>query len=379
MQDMIFVTRPFLPPLDEVAPYLARIWQSRVLTNRGPLHEELVTSLKTLFDVQGLSLLTNGDAALLAALMSLDLKGSVVTTPFTFASTVHSIHLAGLTPIFADIGADDFNLSPAAVEAAIRPDTTAILAVHVYGTPCDVEGLAEVANRHGLKLIYDAAHAFGVRFNGKSIVQFGDMSALSFHATKSYNTFEGGAIASPKIELQDRINILTNFGIRGEDDIPFVGFNGKMSEFHAAIGLAQLKYIDHILLQREEISNWYREELSQIQEIKIPSLKAGVDHNYSYFPILFDSSHPPSVIEIQGSMKREGVMVRRYFSPLLSNLEIYSHLPSANKENLPTANNIAGRVICLPIYPGLSLEDRRRVVAALKKALQRPSATFGPL
>ena len=368
MDEEIYVTRPFLPAIGELIPFLEEIWSKKILTNRGPLHERLRAALKRRWSLASLSLLNNGDSALYAALNAFDTRGSVITTPFSFVSTSHSILRAGLTPIFADISEEDFNLSPNAVEAAIRPDTTAILAVHVYGKPCDVDGLEAVARRNGLRLLYDAAHAFGVRHRGRSILQYGDASILSFHATKVFNTFEGGAVASPHASVEECVDRYSNFGIEDEESIPLVGFNGKLNEFQAAAGLVQLQHLDEMIARRKAVSNWYRRELAAFSGVRVPDVGASTDYNYAYFPILIEGGGAGARDLIKEEMGTYGVFPRKYFYPLISNTGPYRGLPSAVQENLPVANAVAAKVLCLPLHQDLSASNITRVMEVFAAA-----------
>ncbi|UYZ09256.1 DegT/DnrJ/EryC1/StrS family aminotransferase [Agrobacterium salinitolerans] len=369
-QSNIFVTRPYLPPLSEILPYLEAIWENKILTNNGPLHQKLEGVLKANFSVEGLSLMNNGTSALMCPLMTLPKGSQVITSPFTFAATTHSIAMLGLEPVFADIDPDYYGVTPSAVEAAITPATSAILAVHTYGTPCDVEGLKSVADKYGLTLIYDSSHAFGVNYMGRSLVSYGDYSTLSFHATKSFNTFEGGAVISSSTEREAIINKIKNFGIASESDIPMLGFNGKMSELNAAVGLAQLEHFEAIREARREVHEWYVENLESLEGIEICKQRPGVQPNYSYFPILITRRSRRNRDEVFNLMSEMGVIARRYFAPVMSGLPMYQKLPSADPRNLPVANRIGAEVLCLPIYPDLSVDDRDRVLQSLKKALQ---------
>lgn len=368
--DPIYVTRPFLPPLTEFKPFLERIWATHELTNNGPLHRELELTLERYFDAGSLVLYNNGMSALLGALLSLKLTGSVITTPFTFAATTHAIPLCGLKPIFADISADDFNLSAESVERAIAPDTTAILAVHVYGRPCDIDGLADVARRHGLRLIYDASHAFAVKYRGRSILAAGDASTLSFHATKTYNTFEGGAVVSHDQAVTEQLKRVKNFGIAGEGDVPEIGFNGKMNEFQAAVGLAQLAHFDEITRQRRDVAEWYDGVLSDLPEVRSIPVSGEVEHNYSYYPVVLTDRCAVSRDDVLKRMARQNVFPRRYFYPLTSEFPAYRSLASADPAGLPNAHLAADRVLCLPLYPDLAISDRERVRDALFQAVR---------
>lgn len=355
--DPIFVTRPFLPELDELLPSLREIWDNRVLTNGGPFHQRFEKALAEYLGVEHLSLFNNGTIALITALQALEITGEVVTSPFSFVATGHALLWRGLTPVFADIDPNTFNLDPAAVERALTGQTRAILPVHCYGRPCDLDGLARVADRHGLKLIYDAAHTFGVRVRGRGLASFGDLSVLSLHATKVFNTFEGGAIISPNAEMKAKIDRLKNFGFAGETTVEVAGLNGKMNEFSAALGLTQLKHVERVLRARGEIDRQYRERLTGVPGLSCHGWPEGTAANYAYFPILVDDTiFPLSRDELYEKLKNEGVYTRRYFYPLISEFSMYAGLPSAWPDNLPVATEVSRRVLCLPIYPELELK-----------------------
>ncbi len=361
----VYVTRPFLPPLEDFTPYLQRIWESRVLTNGGPFHQELERRLAGHLGVPQVALTNNATTALIVALEALGLSGEVITTPYSFVATSHALLWSGLTPVFADIDPVTLNLDPAAIEAAITPRTSAILPVHCYGHPCDVEAIEAIAKRHGLAVIYDAAHAFGVRHRGRSLLSYGDLSVLSFHATKVFNTFEGGAIVCGDEARKDRIDKLKNFGIDGETSVVGIGLNGKMSEFNAALGLVQLQHIDAALARRQRIDVLYREGLHGIPGIACLS-DAGEDKaNYAYFPILVGPDYPLVRDALDDALKREGIRPRRYFYPLISDYPLYRDLPSARRDALPVAAETADRVLCLPIYPDLEEAVVRRVIETI--------------
>ena len=371
-QPPIFVTRPFLPPIEDLLPWLEGIWERRILTNNGPLVQQLEAQITELLQVPYLSLMNNGTSALIAALATLPKKSQVITTPFTFAASTHAITMVGLQPIFADIDPDYFCLDPDAVEQAITENTSAILAVHTYGTACHVDALSEIAARHNIKLIYDAAHAFGVTYKNKSLLSYGDMATLSFHATKSFNTFEGGAVVTASAAEAATIELIRNFGIQGEAEIPTVGFNGKMSELHAAVGLAQLPYFSKIREMRRQVHSWYMSTLTDISQISMRKLQPETKSNYTYFPILIDRESPKTRNQVLQELQQAGIMTRRYFFPLTSSLPSYSELPSARSDNLPVANDIGNRVLCLPIYPELSEGDLKQVLSALKHCFATP-------
>lgn len=361
----VFVTQPLLPDLSEFIPYLEQIWENKQLTNNGPFHQQLEAALCVHLGVEHVALFSNGTIALITALQALRISGEVITTPFSFVATTHSLHWNGITPVFADIDPETFNLDPHRVEAAITPSTTAIMPVHVYGRPCEVDAIQKMADTYGLKVIYDAAHAFGVRLNGQSVLNFGDMSVLSFHATKVFNTFEGGAIVCRDLATKQRIDFLKNFGFADEVTVVAPGINGKMNELQAAFGLLQLKHI-RAAHDRRRIIDWrYREVLSAVEGIHLPSYPQGVDQNYSYFPILVRDRYSLTRDALYQEMRRLGIYARRYFYPLISEFPTYRGLRSSGADNLPCATRLAQEVLCLPIYPALTEEEQDRVIAAI--------------
>lgn len=366
MAEPIFVTRPSLPELPDVVAALERIWDSRILSNRGPHHGELEARLESLVDGPRVSLACNGMIALEAVLSAANLQGEVITTPYSFVATSHAIVRSGLTPVFADIEPGGFNIDPDRVESAITDRTSAILAVHCYGYPCDHDRLAAIAEKRGLTLIYDAAHAFGVTLNGRQVIGLGDFAAVSFHATKAFNTFEGGLAVCENAEHKAAVDLWLNFGIASESEIPTVGTNGKMSEFNAAIGMLQLDRIEAYRAGRAIVDARYRDRLGSIEGLEIPPIPAGVVSNHSYFPVLVADGQRDRFYEV---LKEQGIFARRYFWPLLSNLESYRHLPSALEALLPNANRAAERILCLPIYPDLPEGDQDRIVDAIRKAM----------
>lgn len=358
----IFVTQPHLPPLEEFIPYLEQIWANKILTNGGPFHQQLEQALCEYLGVKHLSLFTNGTIALVTALQALRISGEVITTPYSFVATAHSLLWNGTTPVFVDIDPDTLNLDPSKIEAAITPQTTAIMPVHVYGNPCDVVAIQNIADRYGLKVIYDAAHAFGVRDAGGSILRHGDLSVLSFHATKVFNTFEGGAIVSPDAETKERIDHLKNFGFVDEVTVIAAGINGKMSEVNAAFGLLQLKHIDKALRKREELDSAYRSKLAGVKGLRCPGFANKSETNHSYFPVLVDESFATSRESLHAKLRDNGIHARRYFYPLVSDFPMYRGLPSSAIENLPVASRIAQQVLCLPIYAAMTMEQLDLVV-----------------
>jgi dTDP-4-amino-4,6-dideoxygalactose transaminase len=372
-QQPLYVTQPDLPPLEEFLPYLQKIWDSKVLTNGGPFHQQLEAELAAYLGVKHISLFTNATIALVTALQSLRVSGEVITTPYSFVATAHSLLWNGIKPVFVDIDAETFNIDPAKIEAAITPQTTAIMPLHCYGRPCDVEVIQRIADNYNLKVIYDAAHAFGVRERGQSVLQHGDLSVLSFHATKVFNTFEGGAIISPDARTKQHIDHLKNFGFVNETTVVATGINGKMSEFNAALGLLQLKHVDNAIARRRAIDTRYRELLAGLPGITLPALAAGVDANHSYFPILVEPDHAIGRDALYQRMKSEGINGRRYFYPLISEFPMYRGLPSAQASLLPVAKSVSSKVICLPLYPSLTDEEVLRVTDLIRHSALQPS------
>jgi dTDP-4-amino-4,6-dideoxygalactose transaminase len=354
----IYVTRPALPPLHEFMPYLERIWESKILTNEGPYHHELEAALCDYLGVKHISLFTNGTIALITALQSLKIRGEVITTPFSFVATSHSLVWNGIKPVFVDIDPVTLNLDPARIEAAITPQTSAIMPVHCYGHPCDVEAIQAIADRHNLKVIYDAAHAFGVRGEGGSVLNHGDLSIMSFHATKVFNTFEGGAIVSHDAQSKHRIDELKNFGIIDETTVDIAGINGKMSEINAAFGMLQLQHVDHAR---------YRQALKGVPGLQCMGAPDLPGWNCAYFPMLVTPAYGLSRDAVYETLKERGIYTRRYFYPLISTFPTYSGLPSSRPANLPVATELASQIICLPIYPDLSVEDQDEICDFLVK------------
>ena len=362
IDERIFVTQPHMPPLSDFLPYLEKIWASKVLTNGGPFHHQLEAALCEYLGVQHLALFVNGTLALVTALQALRITGEVITTPYSFVATAHSLLWNGIKPVFVDIEPDTLNLDPKKIEAAITPQTTAIMPVHCYGHPCNVEAIQKIADNYNLKVIYDAAHAFGVQTEAGSVLQHGDLAILSFHATKVFNTFEGGAIICPDAKTKQRIDHLKNFGHVDEVTVVAPGINGKMNEVNAAFGLLQLKHIDEALARRKHIDTLYRELLRDVPGIRCVNDAGEKVANYAYFPILVEPSFPISRDALYHRFREREVIVRRYFYPLISDFPMYRGLPSAHRENLPVATDASAKVLCLPIYPTLSDGDIRRVV-----------------
>jgi len=365
----IYVTRPSLPPLARLVPMLEEIWDSRILTNNGPFHQRLEAALADFLDVDRLSLVSNGMQALEVAIEAAGLSGEVITTPYSFVATTHAVRRANLQPVFVDIRPGDLNIDPDQVEAAITDRTSAIVAVHCYGNPCDVDALQAIAERRGLKLIYDAAHAFGVRRDGENLLGHGDFSILSFHATKVFNTFEGGAVIAASDAGKAAADSLRNFGIASETSIPNTGGNAKMSEFNAALGLLQLERFEEARGARQRVDTRYREALGQLPGIAPLAIPEGVEPNFSYFPVLVGEDYPFSRDALYEALKAEDIFARRYFHPLLSSLPMYSGLPSADPANLPVATRAAEQILCLPIYEGLEEAEQDRVIEAMRRPL----------
>jgi dTDP-4-amino-4,6-dideoxygalactose transaminase len=357
----IYVTRPHLPPLSEFIPYLESIWESGTLTNGGPMHHRLEQALGDYLGVEHVSLVANGTIGLITALQALQIAGEVITTPYSFVATAHALLWNCIRPVFSDIAPGSFNLDPARIEAAITPATTAIMPVHCYGAPCDVEAIQRIADRHGLKVIYDAAHAFGVRHRGHSILGHGDLSVLSFHATKAFHTFEGGAIVCPDAATKEGIDRLKNFGIVDETTVAAPGINGKMSEINAAFGLLGLKHIDGVLARRRAIDRLYRQRLAGVPGIVCPEAAPDSAGNCSYFPILVDEQRPVDRDALYHRLREHQIYARRYFYPLISDFPMYRDLPSASPERLPEAGRMARMVLCLPIYPALTDAEVTRI------------------
>lgn len=362
----IYVTKPFLPPLEEFLPYLEQIWASRVLTNGGPFHQDFEVKLAQHLGVDHLAPVVNATIGLIVALQTLRITGEVITTPYSFAATAHSLLWIGAEPVFVDVDPATCNLDPAKIEAAITPRTSAILPVHCYGTPCDVVAIQRVADNFGLKVIYDAAHAFGVEMDGKPLLQSGDLSVLSFHATKIFNTFEGGAVICPDAKTKQRVDFLKNFGFADEVTIMAPGINGKLNEFQSALGLLQLKYVDQVIAERRRIAGFYQEKLQNVRGVRLLGELAGVKRNHSYFPIFIESNFRCTRDELYNELTRNGIHGRRYFYPLITAMPMYRSLPSAAAANLPAANRLAREVLCLPIYPGLSEEDQDNIVSLVR-------------
>ncbi len=364
---MIYVTRPSLPPFDEFVEVLKDIWDSRWLTNNGPYHQRFEKALADYLGVKYVSLFANGTLALVTALQALRITGEVITTPYSFVATTHALHWNGITPVFCDIEPEYCSIDPEKIEALITPKTTAILAVHVYGNPCDVRKIQEIADIYGLKVIYDACHAFGVTLNGESILNYGDLSVLSFHATKVFTTFEGGAIVCHDEKMKKRIDFLKNFGFADEVTVVGPGINAKMNEFQAALGLLQLKYIDEAIEKRRKLSELYQRNLSGIKGVRLLKRDAHVKTNFQYFPVFIEErSFGRSRDDLYNELKRRGIYARRYFYPLISQFPTYRGLPSALPANLPVAERMTKEVLCLSMYHDLDERDVDSICGIIK-------------
>jgi dTDP-4-amino-4,6-dideoxygalactose transaminase len=366
----VYVTQPYMPPLADFIPYLEEIWGNKILTNGGPFHQKLEQALCEYLGVEYISLFANGTLALVTALQALRVTGEVITTPYSFVATAHSLLWNGIRPVFVDIDPISLNMDPARIEAAITPQTTAIMPVHCYGRPCEVEQIQKIADNYNLKVIYDAAHAFGVKSQAESLLNHGDLSVLSFHATKVFNTFEGGAIVSRDAKTKQRIDHLKNFGFVDEVTVVAPGINGKMSEINAAFGLLQLKHIETALQRRQAIAETYNARLKDVPGIHLVPDAPGVAANHSYYPIQVDAHYPLSRDALYQKLRDHNIFARRYFYPLISDFPMYRSLPSAAPANLPHARKASDQVLCLPIYPDLGAADIDRVVALISQHSQ---------
>ena len=362
----ITVTSPLLPSLEDFIPMLKDIWDRKWLTNNGHYHKELEKALAEYLGVEYISLFTNGTLPLITALQAMRITGEVITTPYSFVATTHSIWWNGLKPVFVDVDEKTGNLDPEKIEAAITPHTTAIMPVHVYGTPCNTARIQEIADIYGLKVIYDAAHAFGVRVNGESILKQGDMSTLSFHATKVYNTVEGGALICHDAATKKRIDYQKNFGFAGETTVVAPGINSKMDEIRAAYGLLNLKQVDSAIAKRKTTAERYRAALKDVPGIRMLKDIEGVRHNYAYFPIFIRGEYGISRDALYAKLQEHNIYGRRYFYPLISTFGAYKGLESANPKNLPVAHKLADQVLCLPMFAGLDAENADRVIDVVK-------------
>lgn len=363
----IYVTQPHLPPLDEFIPYLQEIWNNKILTNGGPFHEQFEKALAEYLGINHIALFSNGTLGLITALQALRITGEVITTPYSFVATTHSLWWNGIKPVFVDVNPKTLNIDPGKIEAAITPQTTAIMPVHCYGHPCEIDAIQKIANNYNLKVIYDAAHAFGVEDEGGSILRHGDLSVLSFHATKVFNTFEGGAIICPDARIKQLIDRLKNFGFVDEVTVVAPGINGKMSEINAAFGLLQLKYIDEVLAHRERISETYRQALKDVTGIECLSNAGEKKANYAYFPIQIEADYHLTRDDLYQKLKSNNIYARRYFYPLISDFPMYRGMPSAHRDNLPVAFAASQKILCLPIYPSLRQSEQDGIIELLKE------------
>ncbi|WP_224651133.1 DegT/DnrJ/EryC1/StrS family aminotransferase [Pectobacterium versatile] len=371
MKKPIYVTSPLLPPLEEFIPYLEEIWDSKWLTNNGSFHQQLEKALADYLGVRYISLFSNGTLALLTAFQTLRITGEVITTPYSFVATSHSLLWNGLKPVFVDIDPITCNIDPEKIEQVITPATSAILPVHCYGIPADVERIQEIADNYGLKVIYDAAHAFGVKKNDASILTYGDLSILSFHATKVFNTIEGGAIISHDAKTKKRIDYLKNFGFADELTVVAPGINGKMNEVQAAFGLMQLKHIDIALESRKVICQKYFNLLRDIPGLELLDFSSyDIKWNYAYFPIFINSQFPISRDDLYNEFKENNIYARRYFYPLISEFSMYKGEPSSKEENLIAAHKVSKSVLCLPIYPTLSEDEQDEIINIIKSYVE---------
>ena len=372
MKPPVYVTSPLLPPLEEFIPYLEELWQNKILTNSGKFHQQLEKELADYLGVKHVCLFSNGTLALLTALQTLRITGEVITTAYSFVATSHSLLWNGLTPVFADIDPLTFNIDPNKIEELITPRTSAILPVHCYGTPADNVHIQKIADTYGLKVIYDAAHCFGVKENGTSILNYGDLSVLSFHATKVFNTFEGGAIICHDAKTKQRIDYLKNFGFTDETVVMAPGINAKMNEVQAAMGLLQLKYIDSALAERAEIYNNYVALLTaSLPELSFIKQPENVTWNYAYFPVLIHGNDSFTRDDVYNALRENGIYARRYFYPLISEFPMYRHIETAKPDHLPVAWDVSRAILCLPIYPGLALAEQQNIIDIIARVVAR--------
>ncbi|MDI9407961.1 MAG: DegT/DnrJ/EryC1/StrS family aminotransferase [Candidatus Pacebacteria bacterium] len=365
----IYVTKPYLPPLEEVVQKLSYIWATRIVTNNGYYHQELESRLADYLNVKNVILFNNATIALMVGLKALDISGEVITTPYSFVATTHSLSWNNITPVFCDIKRGNLSLDPAAIRAAITHKTQAIMPVHCYGLPSAVEEIKSIAEEFGLRVIYDAAHAFGIKNQQTSILNHGDLSILSFHGTKVFNSFEGGAIICHDDSIKHKIMRIRSFGFLDETTINEVGLNGKMSEFNAALGLSQLDHMEEIIGKRRAVDRLYRRELNQISGIECIPQSLEYNSNYGYFPILIDEHYGLTRDQLYEALKAQNIHSRRYFYPLISEFPLYRGLESSRPQNLPIASKIAQQVLCLPIYPDLAVEDQQRIITVIKQGI----------
>jgi dTDP-4-amino-4,6-dideoxygalactose transaminase len=369
--DSIFVTRPNLPPLEKLYPYLEKIWETKILTNNGPFHNIFEQKLAKFLGVNHINLFCNGTLALVIGLQALRITGNVITTPFSFPATTHALKWNNISPVFCDIEEESLNIDPNKIETLITSETSAVMPVHVYGHPCDTERIQEIADKYGLKVIYDAAHVFGVKMKGRNLLLEGDISILSFHGTKLFTTFEGGALISKNEAFKKRIDFLKNFGFLDEITITSPGINGKMNELQSAVGILSLEIVDEEIANRKKISETYFELLKKIKGVKLFNHFKGYDYNYAYLPILINKGQSAEARDqVYNILKKQNIFARRYFYPLISNMLPYQGLRSASRENLPVANRVADRILCLPLYGSLSVKNVHRICELIKSILQ---------
>ena len=366
----IYVTKPYLPPLEDYQKLLPELWNSRVLTNAGKHHQQLESALCQELDLNNVSLLCNGTLALELSIQALGLNGKVITTPYSFVATANSILLKGLEPVFIDIEDDGFNLDPELIHDAFSKDVSALLPVHVYGLPCDNTAIDQIAKSKCLKVLYDAAHAFGVKQNGASILDWGDASTLSFHATKVFHTFEGGAIVTQDVAIKQQIEQLRNFGITTNGDVISLGTNAKMNEMQAAMGLVLLRHLQTIKSLRKKWHDLYNEQLKDIPGIRLMTFPSGLDYNYAYFPILVNRDFPISRDQLYDRFTQANIFPRKYFYPLITDFSLYKGYKIISKHKIPNARRVADSVICLPLYPDLTESDVSRICDVIHKALE---------
>jgi dTDP-4-amino-4,6-dideoxygalactose transaminase len=366
----IFVTEPSLPSLKEFNVFLKSIWKTKILTNNGPYHKRLENELRRFLAVKNISLFSNGTIALIASLKALKIEGEVITTPYSFIATSHALLWNNIKPIFVDIDPLTLNIDASKIEKAITKNTTAILAVHCYGNICDVKLIKKIAKKYNLKVIYDAAHGFGVETDVGSILNHGDLSILSFHATKVFNTFEGGAVISPNSKLKIKIDKFKNFGFKNENEINELGINGKMSEINAAVGILN---IQNYKKQNENRGRIYKDYVKMISKVQgIEYIKPNVEKpNYGYFPILITKNFPISRNALFKKFRENNIIVRKYFYPLISNTALYKNISSSSKKNLSVANDIANKILCLPIYPNLRKESQIKIMKLIKDSFKK--------
>ncbi|MDD4271840.1 MAG: DegT/DnrJ/EryC1/StrS family aminotransferase [Patescibacteria group bacterium] len=361
MKKNIYVTQPSLPDLEDFIVYLRQIWESKMLTNNGPFHQQFEKELADFLGVKHISVFTNTTLALMISLRALEIKGEVITTPYTFVATSHALHWNNIKPVFCDIKYADGNIDESKIEALITPETSAIMPVLTYGHPCDFKKISEIAKAHGLKVIYDAAHAFNVKEDGASVLNFGDLAILSFHATKIFNTFEGGAIICHDQKTKERIDYLKNFGFKDEVTVVGPGINAKMNEFQAALGLLQLKKVNSYIEKNKAIHDIYENALKNIKGIGLFAKKQSIDYNYSYYPILVKDDFPLTRDQLYDKLKKNGIYARRYFYPLVTEFKPYNSMVKA-KSDLEIAYKVADQILCLPIYPGLASDEVDRII-----------------